>query len=198
MRPGNLTVQYGELHDLIGPWRQWEGIAIAAAHVRLAGQSWTPTHPLTEHVAARHYPFDVRAMLLNGNDAPWVRGRVERLLGVPPTRQEDRGEKSGLAAGFIAAVPQDDGSRLGVPFHCADYYLHTELEFAGAVPATLANDVAAAFWNLLLDDPHDLPDYVDKLMHLGAGIWLLFGIEDGQPFVQECRREPNLNRRRRR
>ena len=50
--------------------------------------------------------------------------------------------------------------------------------------------VAEAFWGLLLAKPHDLPEYRDRMLHIGAGVWLVFGVEAGRPFIEEHEEEP--------
>jgi hypothetical protein len=30
-----------------------------------------------------------------------------------------------------------------------------------------------------------LEDYEDKMYHCGAGVWVRFGVEDGEPFMTE-------------
>ena len=47
-----------------------------------------------------------------------------------------------------------------------------------------------AFWDLLLAAPCDLIDYQDRMFHLGAGFWLVFGVRSGEPFVEEYEDEP--------
>jgi hypothetical protein len=50
--------------------------------------------------------------------------------------------------------------------------------------------IAAANWELLLAKPHDLPDYQDKMFHWRTGNWLVFGIKNGRPFIDEQEEEP--------
>ena len=52
-------------------------------------------------------------------------------------------------------------------------------------PEKLQQQIAEAFWGLLLSDPTDLVDYKDSMLHLGAGVWIDFGVEDGEPFFEE-------------
>jgi hypothetical protein len=102
-----------------------------------------------------------------------------------------------LHASFIAVCPQPDGSLLGVPFECHDHYLQSALMFSEQVdpaPADLCSRVADAFWGLLLAEPHDLPEYRDRMLHIRAGVWLVFGVEAGQPFIEEYDEEPGDER----
>ena len=45
--------------------------------------------------------------------------------------------------------------------------------------------VAHAFWQVMLKDPQDLPEYCDYFYHLGAGVEVRFGVRDGEPFMKE-------------
>ncbi len=188
-----LTVRYGELDELQGPPRKWKGITIAAALVRLKGRWLSRSHTLAEHVGMRNISPIVRPMLLNGDDAPWVRGRVERLFLAPSVGEEDRIEKSAIEVGFVASVPRSDGTLVGVPFFCNDYYLRTGLTFSEDLdppPKELADRVAEAFWELLLREPNDLHEYQDFMYHSGAGVWIVFGVQSGRPFFTEQKEEP--------
>lgn len=188
-----LKVRHGKFIELQGPPRTWEGISIAAATVELLGSSFSFSHNLADYLKAKKPSPDLRNLLLDGSDGSWVRGRIERVFLVQSPEEEDRGEKSGLYSSFIAVCPQADGTMLGIPFECTDYYLRTTLMFSeqeDPPPSALTDRIGEAFWSLLLADPHDLPEYRDTMYHSGAGIWMLFGIEDGQPFVEEQDDEP--------
>jgi hypothetical protein len=188
-----LVVRYGELGQLQGPPRKWGDVTIAAALVALRGRAFSLGYELARHLRGRALPADVRELMLGGYDAPWVRGRIERVFGVTSPGEQERGEKSGLHASFIAVCPQPDGSLLGVPFECHDHYLKSALMFSEQVdpaPADLCALVADAFWGLLLAEPHDLPEYRGCMPHVGAGGWLVFGVEAGRPFIEEYDEEP--------
>jgi hypothetical protein len=76
---------------------------------------------------------------------------------------------------------------LTVPFECSDYYGESGLTFSSvkAPDEAIQRAIAEAFWGLLLSAPTDLSDYEDRLYHSGAGVWLLFGVESGEPFMRE-------------
>jgi hypothetical protein len=198
----NLTVRHGWLHEVSGTLVTWDGVSIAAARIALKGHSFSRTHTLAEHITRQDLPREVRSLMLNGYDAPWVRGRIERLFYTALTlNHEERLEKSGLQATLIAVVCQGDDSLIGVPFSCTDYYLKSGLMFSETEdppPGELADRIAAAFWNLLLAVPHDLPSYTDQMYHVGAGVWLVFGIACGQPYIEERQQEPRRGPRNRR
>jgi hypothetical protein len=135
-------------------------------------------------------PPDVRQLLLDGYDGPWVRGRMERVFGVPSPKADELSEKSGLLGKFLAVVSEEGGSLVGVPFWCGDHYLRAGLTFSGAETPGVCDRIAGAFWGLLLAAPHDLPDYTDQMFHHGSGTWLAFGVRGGRPFIDEHEDEP--------
>jgi hypothetical protein len=216
MKLWDIEVRHGRVHEMSATQHSCAGVTFAAAEVTLQGKGWTLTHSLREHLAPRKVsPFvqpllfgdwedpdgtatrgvsaTVRALFLGGNDGPWVRGRLERLFySALITNKEDLSEKTGFQADLVAVV-QDDDAFVGVPFRCKDHYLRTGLLFSEEVdppPADLADGIAWAFWDLLLAEPHDLAEYTDYLEHVGAGIWLEYGVACGQPFVEEHKRDP--------
>jgi len=179
-----LEIRHGVSFDILGPIRSFGKVKIAAADVELFGQS---SHRLEDHLARHPVSGEVKALLRDGEDAPWVRGRAQHLFLVPHNTEEDRPEKSFFWAGFIAILPGDDGALFGVPFLCGDYYSHSELTFneEDAPPEAVQDQIAEAFWNLLLSEPNDLADYRDTMFHPGCGKFLEFGVENGEPFVFE-------------
>jgi hypothetical protein len=206
MNLSKLTVRHGELRAVQalfpagemmawrGKPRTWEATTIVAAPVHLKGPYFLLTHTLADYTRDRELPTGVDTLLLDGYDGPWVRGRIERVFGVTSAGEEERGEKAGLHAEFLAVHTEADGSLVGVPFRCRDHYLKTGLLFSEKVdrpPAAWCDRIADAFWGLLLAEPHDLPEYRDRMFHVGAGVWLVFGIEHGQPFIEEREDGPN-------
>jgi hypothetical protein len=199
IRHGKLTTLQGsfpggELRAWRGTPKTWSGITMVAASVRLGGRSFTRSRNLSEHLEKLSVPPEVRPLLLNGYDGPWVRGRIERVFRVALPTEAERGEKSGLHGEFLAVVTEQDGTLVGVPFWCNDYYLKTGLIFSeqeDPPPKEVADRIAAAFWSLLLSEPNDLPEYRDRMFHLGAGIWLVFGVQGNQPFIEEHDDEPD-------
>jgi hypothetical protein len=192
-----LTIRHGRLAGLQGPiphgearaWfgrpRTWDGITILTASVEIFGPHFTNRHLLADYLRGRELPPDVRLLMLDGFDGPWVRGRMERVFRTRSRDAEHLGEKSGLAGTYVAEVRAGSGPPLGVPFDCGDYYLRTGLSFSGEEDPGLCDRVAAAYWELLLAEPHDLPDYHDKMFHWGTGNWLVFGIKNGRTFIEE-------------
>jgi hypothetical protein len=62
------------------------------------------------------------------------------------------------------------------------------LIFSGNPPPQKDIDrVAHAFWQILLKDPQDLPEYTDHYYYTGAGVEVRFGVRDGEPFMKEVR-----------
>lgn len=187
MNSSNLIVRQGEIVQVEGPSRSCRGVNLIAAQVHLWGTSFSPCNKLAAYLERREVPPALRVLMLDGNDTPWVRGRIERVFQIPPTTEEDRGEKSGLFASFAAVLSDDHGVLQAIPFICTDCYLETLLEFSEENgPASPVRDqIAEAFWELLLEDPSDIRDYRDSVLHTGGGFWLSFGVEDGSPFVEE-------------
>src|SRR5262245_48295204 len=85
-----LTVRHGKFDDLQGPPRTWNGISIAAASVELLGNSFSFSHKLADYLKDRKPSPDLRNMLLDGNDGPWVRGRIAWVFLVQSPEEEDR------------------------------------------------------------------------------------------------------------
>jgi hypothetical protein len=194
-KPTPLQVQLaaGEMRVWHGTPRTWKDTTIVAARVGLKGPSFSLTHELAEHVKRRELPANVRALFLDAYDGPWVRGRIERLFGVSSPPEQERYEKTGLHAEFVAVFSEQGGGLVAVPFWCTDHYLKSGLMFSekeDRPPAELCDSIAEAFWGLLLADPYDLPDYNDRMFHSGAGVWLAFGVAHGKPFIDEQEEEP--------
>lgn len=79
-----------------------------------------------------------------------------------------------------------DGESEGVPFECSDYYGRTGLTIApheSDEPSKAR--IADAFWNVLLENPDDLADFETRVFHPGAGVWLRYGCESGEPYCRE-------------
>jgi hypothetical protein len=85
------------------------------------------------------------------------------------------------------AVFIEHASAVGIPFLCSDYYGESELFFPNdpAPNAETIQKIGLAFWSLLLQDVNDLIDYTDRMEHLGAGVTIEFGVDDGEPFMRE-------------
>ncbi len=92
-----------------------------------------------------------------------------------------------FCAAFIAILPGDNGGLFGVPLECSDYYARSGLIFSSdnAPPEAVKDQIAEAFWVLLLLDPDDVADYRATMYHYGIGMMIEFGIESGQPFILE-------------
>ena len=142
---------------------------------------------LEEQLSQPFCPAAARALARPGEDAVWVRGRAQRLFFIPNTTEHERPEKSCFGGSFVALLSDDGGAYYCVPFECSDYYGRAGLKFSSedAPPESLQRRIAAAFWGLLLLDSTDLEDYQDTLYHSGAGVTLMFGVKDGDPFLEE-------------
>ena len=185
MNPSSIQVRFGELEDVIGRARQWDDVAIVPATIRLTGNPMTNGSELEDYLAAHKVPAETKALIRPGEDAPWVCGRVQRVFSLPQVPEEDRAEKSCMQFGFLGAIPHE-GQLVGIPFECTDYYGRSMLIFSGdAPPQSFIDRIAGAFWQMLLEQPDDLPEYTDRFSHLGAGCDVRFGVRDGEPFMEE-------------
>jgi hypothetical protein len=86
----------------------------------------------------------------------------------------------------VGIVAVREGEDLGMAFVVSDYYgktslIFSELETSEPVKA----EVAEAFWNLLLSQPDELADVKIRFLHTGAGAWMSYGCEDGEPYCND-------------
>ena len=109
---------------------------------------------------------------------------MPRVFGFTPEVSD--AEKSLLDVGFVAVAT----GNAGLPFICTDYYGRTALMFSPDGPAKdMQAKIAAAFWALLLASPDDVEDFEATVFHLGAGVWMHFGCQDGVPTYRESEDE---------
>jgi hypothetical protein len=185
MKPDSISVRFGELEDVIGPARRHEDVSIVPARVRLTGSMLTNGPRLEEYLATHKFPAGIKALIRPGEDAPWVCGRVQRVYALPQLPEEERAEKSCMGFSFLAAF-QEDGQLVGIPFECTDYYGRSLLMFSEEAPLQAVIDgISNAFWQILLEEPQNLPEYSDYYYHAGAGVEVRFGVRDGEPFMEE-------------
>lgn len=183
MTDAHPKIRHGQFHDLSGPPIRFNDITFIPAVVTLNGMGFDSVYELADCVAG--VPAATLTIVRPGNDAPWVLGRLMRLFHVQPIPVDDRGEKTCHCESFLAVLHQF--GNMGIPFECSDYYGKTGLTFSSEDPPDDAVQVliADAFWKLLLSDPADLTDYESTMYHSGAGVTIRFGVEDGEPFMQE-------------
>ncbi|MCA9069402.1 MAG: hypothetical protein KDA84_10785 [Planctomycetaceae bacterium] len=186
MEHSNIEIRHGRFLDLDGPPQKLDDLTIAPAKIELYGSMFDLTHHLEDHLKQRSVSAEVRALIRPRQNAIWIRARAQRLFHIPSSVAEDRIEKSFFQAEFLAIFPEE-GQYIGVPFECSDYYGRTGLTFSSedSPPESLQDKIADAFWELLLSDPNDIEDYRDTMFHLGAGVEIEFGVEDGEPFFEE-------------
>jgi hypothetical protein len=185
MDANSIQIRFGELQDVIGAARHQGDLAVVPATIRFTGYSMTNGSFLDEFLATREISTEITALIRPGKDAPWACGRIQRVFALAQIPEEDRAEKSCMGFSFLAAFPQDD-LLIGIPFECTDYYGRSVLLFNGeAPPQELIDRVANGFWSMLLEEPHDLPEYTDRFAHLGGGFDVAFGVRDGEPFLEE-------------
>ena len=187
MNRPKIQIRHGQFTDLLGPPQTYDDITFAAAQVQLNGSIFDLTHPLESWIDQHHVPRETKALVLAAENAVWVRGRVQQLFKIPNTTEEDRGEKTFFLGELIAILQGEAGQSLGIPFLCTDTYGRSGLMFSSEdpPPQELQQRIGNAFWSLLLSDPRNLEDYRDSILHLGTGAWLDFGVQDGDPFLEE-------------
>jgi hypothetical protein len=175
-----LHIQFGKLLGAFGKPAAHEGYTFGPAKIELSGKSFTIGFDLADSIAGRP-PVILARPLRKNYDAAWVRARLPRVFGFTPELSDM--EKSLLDVGFVAAP---NGSSVGIPFVCTDYYGRTGLTFSPDGPdAGTKAKIAAAFWSLLIVSPEDLEDFAATVMHPGAGVWMHFGCKSGVPTYSE-------------
>jgi hypothetical protein len=179
-----MHVQFGTLQDVFGKPATHDGFTFVPAAVELDGNGFSTDFYLRD--SAGGLPPAVLARPIERQyDAAWVRARLPRVFGFTP--ELSKLEKSLLDVGFIAVAA---GSSVGLPFICADYYGRTGLMFSSHGPdQDTQAKIAGAFWSLLLQTPDDVADFEAIVYHPGAGIWMHFGCEDGEPSYRESEGE---------
>jgi hypothetical protein len=185
-----LRRRFGPL--LIGPIRCSRGVALGAVERDTSRCCYSPGDDLADHPGLKERAPAVWRWARRKQDAPWVRGRLGQLFGIPWPPADQQGEKCCFWQELAAAYHGGGGSLAGVIFLCCDYYGSSGVMFEEQrprrAPAISEGDqrrVATALWELLLEEPGDVPEYTDRMYHSGAGVWVEFGIRRGRPFMRE-------------
>jgi hypothetical protein len=172
-----MNVRHPKLHNVYGRAAKHGGFTVVPADVELEGAMFGSSFQLNELPGDRIPPV-LRVPVDNQFDVAWVRARLPVAFGCTPEPSEV--EKTFLLQGFVA-VP--DGADVGVPFECSDYYGKTALTFSQAESdEDLKGRVADAFWSILLSEPDALEDFSGRFDHIGAGITMEYGCENGEPY----------------
>jgi len=175
-----MRVRNAKLHDVVGRPAKHAGFTIVPAQIELDGMMFQPSFRLNE-LSSERIPAILRVPIEQQYDVAWVRARFPVVFGVTPEPSET--EKTFLHQGFVA-VPENSDE--GIAFECSDYYGKTSLTFSGAEGDELLKArVADAFWGLLLSEPDALVEFTGRSYHEGAGVWLNYGCENGEPFCCE-------------
>jgi len=167
----------GTLLDVIGPARAWGDFKFVPARIELIGNGYSTECYFLDHPAATAQKPDLAQLVAHRMDAIWVAARILAEFGVDPMVQDV--EKTAISLGF-AAVSTSSSVPSATLFYCEDYYLRTGLVFGNAeLAAAVKNDIAHAFWSLLLKDADNTADFEGRIYHSGAGVWLHFGCRGG-------------------
>jgi hypothetical protein len=179
-RATGMDVRHAKLLNVYGRAAKQDGLTIVPADVALDGVMFRPSFRLNDLPSERIPPV-LRVPVAKQFDVAWVRARLPTAFGCTPVPSE--GEKTFLEQGFVA-VP--DGTDAGVAFECSDYYGKTSLTFSQAeTDEGLKGRVAKAFWSILLSEPDALADFSGRFEHIGAGVTLEYGCENGEPYCIE-------------
>ena len=175
-----MKVRHAKLIDVIGRAAKFGGFAIVPAELEFEGQCSRP-FPLNE-LPRNRIPPVLRIPMQEHFDVAWVRARLPHAFGIAPEPAEDA-DKAMLAVGFVAIR---EGADEGIAFECYDHYGKTSLIFSEDEQVDEMKQVADAFWSLLLSEPDQLADFEARFMHSGAGVWVIYGCEDGEPYCGEA------------
>ncbi|MGE0433820.1 MAG: hypothetical protein AB7K09_17190 [Planctomycetota bacterium] len=168
------------------------GIAIAAADVQLGSRHQPLQYPFADWLADNDSDAAVQKLHeefeLSSADAPWVRARLESDFNAPARFEEDR-EDAGtcVEANFVAVLDSGgSGELLSVAFRVTDHNAAAGLRFGDPVPdERIAEAVADAFWRRLVESGAPLKDFTDRAHLEAAGGQASFGVQNGQPFIDE-------------
>ena len=178
-----FNIRHGDFIDVEGPPQRFDEITFVPARVLLNGTSFSPVFKLQDCLAG--VPALTRSLVHPGEEAPWVLGRLMRLFATPLIPDDERGEKTCFNASFLAVLHRHEN--LAIPFECSDLYGQSSLIFSTDDPPELEiqSTIAMRFWQLLLADPTNVADYQGRMYHSGDGVWITFGIKNGESFMIE-------------
>jgi hypothetical protein len=180
----DMRIEFGTLQNVFGKAATAQGFTFVPAAVELDGNGFSTEFYLRDWAGQRP-PAILARPIQQRYDAAWVRARLPRVFNLTPEKSGI--EKSLLDVGFVA-VPTE--SAVGFPFVCTDYYGRTGLMFSTKGPGQNTQEkIAAAFWSLLLQSPDDVADHETAVYHPGAGVWMHFGCEGGEPSYSESEDE---------
>jgi hypothetical protein len=178
----DFDVLFGAMVRDLGLPADFNGFRFVPAVVRLIGNGFAHDYRLADHVGA-HAPGVLWVPLHGQFEAAWVRARIPRVFGFDPEPAEV--EKALLDLGFVA-IPE--GTDAGYPFWCSDHYGRVALLFSPEGPDRwLQARIAAAFWDLLLEEPEDLADFEEDVAWPCDATTRRFGCQDGDVFCHEVR-----------
>jgi hypothetical protein len=179
-----MQIQFGTLGNVFGRPAVSNDFTFMPADVQLQGNGFSIDFDLRDAVGERP-PAILALPIEQMYDAAWVRARLPRVFEFTPEVSDV--EKSLLDVGFVAVA---SGASVGFPFVCTDYYGRTGLMFSPVGPGQdMQARIAAAFWSLLLQAPDDVADFQATVYHIGAGVWLHYSCEDGEPMCRESEDE---------
>lgn len=175
-----MEVLHGTYNDVFGRPAKSGGYTFMPADVELAGSASSLDCYLSDHCGA-HAPQVLQNAVDEQFDAAWVRARIPNVFGFTPHLAEV--EKSLLDVGFVAVAEE---ALVCYPFICSDHYGRSALMFSDEGPdGDVKRSIAAAFWDVLMQNPDDLSDFAERVYHPGAGVWLNYRCRSGEICCEE-------------
>ena len=176
-------IRHGELLDVIGAPVRFGNCTFVPANVVLHGSAFSPQFDFVDWCALS--AIAIPPIVNRDLNAPWVLGRLLALFDTENTPEDEREEKCCFHASFIAIAQEFE--HVAAPFTASDVYGRTSLWFSdeGAPPQQLRTAIAHDFYNLILKQPESLVDYQNRMYHPGAGAWIDFGVDCGEPYMVE-------------
>ena len=167
-----------------------ELIAFASADVPVGSRrplvqpfaDWVAEHDGDAAVQKLHDEYELSAA-----DAPFVRARLEADFGAPAKFEEDREEDGTcVEANFVAVLQGPAGELISSTFRVTDHNAAAALRFEDPLPAeTVLEAIADAFWRRVVESGLPLADFTDRTHLEAAGGQASFGVQNGQPFMDE-------------
>jgi hypothetical protein len=174
-----VHIRFGTFDHALGRKADSDGWTFLPCIGTLEGDVFSTSHLLSDYIDVARAPTVLKRALAGGWDAAWVRARLSRAFAYEPAVAEV--EKRLLSECFVASRGDD-----AFLFECADYNGRTGLVFSPEGPAKAIQDtIAKAFWSILLKEPDDLADFEARVFHPGAGVWLRYACNAGEPSLEQ-------------
>lgn len=179
-----LRVQYGKSVKFKSDVRSIGPIGFALARIELEGSRLSSTDDFADYALKKPISGTLAGAIDQHCDAVWIKGRIQKEFDFEFKPADDGLEKSFSDVEFAAVIKNDEGKLDTIPFHCVDYYGDSALMFSQhAPPEKQRKEIAAAFWDLMLNDQGSISDYSDSFYHPGCGKSFKFSVKDGKVYI---------------